>query len=175
GLARAMALGVPTQVVDHRDFVSDRHAFENVIEQKLSAANVDLVCLAGFLRVLTESFVSRWQGRILNIHPSLLPKYPGLNTHARAIAAGDHEAGCTVHEVTAELDSGPIFGQARVRIKPDDTAELLAARVLTMEHRLYPAVLRRFCVGDHTPVYLSTTADAPIKTERANQRTTSPT
>jgi phosphoribosylglycinamide formyltransferase-1 len=168
GLARARALGVPTQVIDHRDFAGDRHAFEDAIEQKLSCANVDLVCLAGFMRVLTEKFVSRWQGKILNIHPSLLPKYPGLNTHARAIAAGDNEAGCTVHEVTAKLDSGPMLGQVRVPIKTDDTPDLLAARVLTMEHRLYPAVLRRFCAGDHTPVCLSATADASIKTERAN-------
>lgn len=175
GLARARALGVPTDVVDHRAFAGDRHAFDDAIEQRLSAADVDLVCLAGFMRVLTENFVSRRQGRILNIHPSLLPKYPGLDTHARAISAGDREAGCTVHEVTAELDSGPILGQARVSIKPNDTPQLLAARVLTMEHRLYPAVLRRFCEGERTPVYLSATADASIKTKRASERTTTPT
>ena len=100
------------------------------------------------MRVLTPAFVARWQGRMLNIHPSLLPLYPGLDTHARALAAGDAEHGCTVHEVTAVLDHGPILGQARLPIRPGDTAESLAARVLELEHRLYPAVLRRFAAGD---------------------------
>jgi len=111
---------------------------------------------------------------VLNIHPSLLPKYRGLDTHARAIAAGDREAGCTVHEVTAELDDGPVLGQARVPVFPDDTSEMLAARVLTMEHRLYPAVLRRFVAGDRTPVYLSAAANEPKKAVRANLRTAPP-
>ncbi len=106
------------------------------------------------MRILTPDFVARWSGRMLNIHPSLLPKYPGLRTHARAIEAGDSEHGCTVHEVTAELDCGPILGQARVPVEPGDTPETLAARVLGMEHRLYPAVLRRFAAGDRTPVEL---------------------
>lgn len=100
------------------------------------------------MRVLTPDFVTRWQGRMLNIHPSLLPKYPGLHTHARALEAGDAEAGCSVHEVTAELDGGPILGQARVPILAGDTPESLAARVLVQEHRLYPMVLRRFADGD---------------------------
>ena len=100
------------------------------------------------MRVLTPDFVTRWQGRMLNIHPSLLPKYPGLHTHARALEAGDAEAGCSVHEVTAELDGGPILGQARVPVLPGDTPESLAARVLVEEHRLYPMVLRRFADGD---------------------------
>ena len=107
------------------------------------------------MRILTPWFITRWEGRMLNIHPSLLPKYRGLHTHARAIAAGDREAGCTVHEVTAALDDGPILGQARVPILAGDTPETLAARVLTMEHRLYPAVLRRFAVGDRRPVVMS--------------------
>jgi phosphoribosylglycinamide formyltransferase-1 len=100
------------------------------------------------MRVLTAEFVGPWQGRMLNIHPSLLPKYRGLDTHARAIAAGDAEAGCTVHEVTPALDDGPILGQGRVPVLPGDTPEALAARVLEVEHRLYPAVLRRFAAGD---------------------------
>ena len=106
------------------------------------------------MRVLTPGFVRRFQGRMLNIHPSLLPKYPGLHTHARALAAGDAEAGCTVHEVTADLDAGPILGQARVPVLAGDTEEALAARVLAMEHRLYPAVLRRYAAGDRRPVFL---------------------
>jgi phosphoribosylglycinamide formyltransferase-1 len=106
------------------------------------------------MRVLTPGFVTRWAGRILNIHPSLLPKYPGLDTHARALAAGDAEAGCTVHEVTADLDDGPDSGQGRVPVKPGDTPDTLAARVLEREHRLYPAVLRRFVQGDRTPIIL---------------------
>ena len=167
GIDHAAALGVPTAAVNHRDFGGDRAAFENIIDGKLSKAQVDFVCLAGFMRVLTDGFVSRWQGKVLNIHPSLLPKYRGLNTHARAIAAGDREAGCTVHEVTAKLDGGPILGQARVPVKPVDTPAALAARVLTMEHRLYPAVLRRFVAGDRTPVHLSMDADALKKAGRA--------
>jgi phosphoribosylglycinamide formyltransferase-1 len=106
------------------------------------------------MRILTPGFIRRYGRGMLNIHPSLLPKYPGLHTHARALAAGDSEAGCTVHEVTADLDAGPILGQARVPILPGDTEDSLAARVLTMEHQLYPAVLRRFATGDRTPVLL---------------------
>jgi len=121
----------------------------------LLAAQPDILCLAGFMRILTPDFVRRFQGRMLNIHPSLLPKYPGLHTHRRAIEAGDAEAGATVHLVTPELDAGPILGQARVPILPGDTAETLAARVLVQEHRLYPAVLRRFALGDQRPVTLT--------------------
>jgi phosphoribosylglycinamide formyltransferase-1 len=107
------------------------------------------------MRILTPGFVAEFKGRMLNIHPSLLPKYPGLHTHERALAAGDKEAGCTVHEVTADLDAGPILGQGSVPVLPGDTAETLAARVLAMEHRLYPAVLRRFADGDRSPVFFS--------------------
>ena len=114
----------------------------------------DIVCLAGFMRVLTADFVQAYEGRMLNIHPSLLPKYKGLHTHARALEAGDAKAGCTVHEVTPLLDDWPILGQARVQIAPGDTPDTLAQRVLTQEHRLYPAVLRRFASGDRTPVIL---------------------
>ena len=155
GLARAAARGVPTAALDHRPFGTARAAFEAELQRIIEAHGADLICLAGFMRVLTEGFVARWSGRMLNIHPSLLPKYRGLHTHARAIAAGDAEHGCTVHEVTPALDDGPILGQARVKVLPGDTPEALAARVLVMEHQLYPAVLRRFAAGDRTPLLLS--------------------
>lgn len=154
GLEKARARGVPTAVVDHRPFGQDRAAFEAALEAALRAHRPDILCLAGFMRILTPAFVERWQGRMLNIHPSLLPKYPGLNTHARALAAGDRQAGATVHEVTPELDAGPILGQARVPVLPGDTPDTLAARVLAQEHVLYPAVLRRFAAGDRTPVMI---------------------
>lgn len=154
GLARAEARGIPTAVVDHRPYKGDRPAFEAELARVIDAAEPDILCLAGFMRVLTEGFVSRYRGRMLNIHPSLLPKYRGLHTHARALEAGDTEHGCTVHEVTPELDEGPILGQARVPVLADDTPDTLAARVLVEEHKLYPAVLRRFAAGDRTPVFL---------------------
>lgn len=154
GLQKAAALGIPTAAVDHRAY-PDREAFEAVLLTHIDATQPDILCLAGFMRILTPGFIRRFDGRLLNVHPSLLPKYPGLHTHARALAAGDAEAGCTVHEVTAELDAGPILGQARVPILPGDTEAILAARVLTQEHRLYPAVLRRFAKGDRTPVHLT--------------------
>jgi phosphoribosylglycinamide formyltransferase-1 len=154
GLEKASALGIPVAAVDHRPYGRDRGAFEAALADRIDATAPDILCLAGFMRILTPGFIRRYEGRMLNIHPSLLPKYPGLHTHARALAAGDREAGCTVHEVTAELDAGPILGQARVAVLPGDTEETLAARVLTMEHRLYPAVLRRFAAGDRTPVLL---------------------
>ncbi len=155
GLARAQALGVPSFAVDHRAYPGDRAGFEAALLEPLMAAEPDILCLAGFMRILTPDFVQRFQGRMLNIHPSLLPKYPGLHTHGRAIEAGDAEAGATVHLVTPELDAGPILGQARVPVLPGDTAETLAARVLVQEHRLYPAVLRRFAQGDRTPITLT--------------------
>lgn len=155
GLVRAAERGVPTAAVDHRPFKGDRAAFEAELMKPLLEAEPDIICLAGFMRVLTAGFVAQWQGRMLNIHPSLLPKYKGLHTHARALEAGDGEHGCTVHEVTPALDDGPILGQARVPILPGDTPDDLAARVLVQEHRLYPAVLRRFAAGDHTPIFLT--------------------
>lgn len=154
GLAKAAALGVATAAVDHRPFGRDRAAFEAELLKPLLAAEPDILCLAGFMRILTPDFIRRFEGRMLNIHPSLLPKYPGLHTHQRALDAGDAESGCTVHEVTADLDAGPLLGQARVPVLPGDSAETLAARVLVQEHRLYPAVLRRFAAGDRTPVLL---------------------
>lgn len=154
GLDRAALLGVPTAAIDHRPHGRDRAAFEAELLKPILAAEPDILCLAGFMRVLTPAFVERFAGRMLNIHPSLLPKYPGLHTHARAIAAGDGEAGCTVHEVTPVLDDGPILGQARVPVLPDDTPETLAARVMTREHLLYPAVLRRFAEGNRSPLMI---------------------
>jgi phosphoribosylglycinamide formyltransferase-1 len=154
GLERAAALGVAVAAVDHRGFGKDRAGFEAALLQHVLAAEPDIFCLAGFMRVLTPDFVARFEGRMLNIHPSLFPKYPGLHTHARALAAGDAQAGCTVHEVTAVLDAGPILGQARVPVMAGDTEADLAARVLVQEHRLYPAVLRRFAAGERTPLYL---------------------
>ncbi|MXQ07516.1 phosphoribosylglycinamide formyltransferase [Alphaproteobacteria bacterium GH1-50] len=154
GLAKAEALGIPTEVVDHTLYKGDRPGFERALSEALARHAPDIICLAGFMRILTPDFVGRWAGRMLNIHPSLLPKYRGLDTHARAIAAGDTQAGCTVHVVTGDLDDGPILGQARVPIEPGDTTETLAARVLVEEHRLYPAVLRRFASDDMTPVIL---------------------
>ena len=154
GLEKAAAQGIPITAVDHRPYGRDREAFETALAERIDATQPDILCLAGFMRILTPGFIRRYEGKMLNIHPSLLPKYPGLHTHARALAAGDQEAGCTVHEVTADLDAGPILGQARVPVLPGDTEDSLAARVLAMEHQLYPAVLRRFAAGDRTPVLL---------------------
>jgi phosphoribosylglycinamide formyltransferase-1 len=155
GLTRAAALGIATAAVDHHPFGKDRAGFEAQLLSHIEAAQPDILCLAGFMRILTPAFIKAFEGRMLNIHPSLLPKYPGLHTHARALAAGDTIAGCTVHEVTADLDAGPILGQAQVPILQGDDEASLAARVLGAEHRLYPLVLRRFASGDRTPVYLS--------------------
>jgi phosphoribosylglycinamide formyltransferase-1 len=154
GLARAKDMGVATAAVDHRPHGRDRAAFEAALQAALAPHAPDILCLAGFMRILTPGFVGAWAGRMLNIHPSLLPLYPGLHTHARALANGDREHGCTVHEVTEELDHGPILGQARVPVLPGDTPDSLAARVLGQEHVLYPAVLRRYAGGDRSPVLL---------------------
>jgi phosphoribosylglycinamide formyltransferase-1 len=154
GLAKARDLGIATAVVDHREFVNDRNAFEDVLDTTLERFTPDIICLAGFMRILTSGFTARYSGRMLNIHPSLLPKYKGLHTHARALQAGDVEHGCSVHEVTAALDDGPILGQARLTIGPDDTTDTLAARILPLEHRLYPVVLRRYAAGERTPLFL---------------------
>ena len=153
GLAKARALNVPTYALRRSDF-ADRAAFEGALDRALDGAKADIVCLAGFMRVLSGDLVARWQGRMLNIHPSLLPRYPGLDTHARALAAGDARHGCTVHEVTAELDAGPIRGQARLDVAPEETAESLARRVQALEHRLYPQVLRQVALGRAEPVVI---------------------
>ncbi|WP_293449752.1 phosphoribosylglycinamide formyltransferase [Planktotalea sp.] len=144
GLAKAAAHGVPTAAIDHKPYGKDRAAFEDALMAQLDAAKTDIICLAGFMRVLTPHFIARYEGHMINVHPSLLPKYKGLHTHARAIDAGDTQAGCTVHEVTAKLDDGPIIMQASVPILADDTPDTLAARVLIQEHRIYPMALQRF-------------------------------
>ena len=145
GLAVARATGVATAAVDHRPFGKDRAAHEAAVQAELDAHRVEVVALAGYMRLLTPFLVGRWKGRMLNIHPSLLPKYPGLNTHARALAAGDAEAGCTVHVVTEGVDEGPVLAQTAVPVVEGDTSETLAQRVLTAEHALYPRALAEFC------------------------------
>lgn len=154
GLLKANALRIPTAVVDHRDFPKDREGFEAELQVVLEEAGIEMIALAGFMRILTPSFTAKWAGRMLNIHPSLLPKYKGLHTHARALEAGDAQHGCSVHEVTADLDDGPILGQARMDVRAGDTPQSLAERLLPLEHQLYPAVLRRYLAGDRTPVML---------------------
>ena len=140
GLERARRHGVPAELLDHRSFAS-REAFEARLDRLLRDAGIELVCLAGFMRVLTPSFVEAWHDRLLNIHPSLLPAFPGLHTHARALAAGCQVHGCTVHLVRPTLDDGPILVQGVVPVLPDDDAASLAARVLEVEHRCYPIAL----------------------------------
>ncbi|HAY91357.1 MAG: phosphoribosylglycinamide formyltransferase [Rhodobacteraceae bacterium] len=155
-IQQAERFGVACEMIDHKPYAGDRTAFETEIQNRLIPYQIDMICLAGFMRVLTAGFTDHWSGRMLNIHPSLLPKYKGLNTHARAIEAGDKRAGCTVHEVTAELDDGPILGQISVPILSGDTPAQLAARVLVQEHQLYPAVLKRFAMGNKTPIMCET-------------------
>jgi formyltetrahydrofolate-dependent phosphoribosylglycinamide formyltransferase len=146
-LGHAAARGVPTALVESRAFKGDRAGFEAAMEAELARHGVGIIALAGFMRVLTDGFVARWAGRMINIHPSLLPAFPGLDTHARALAAGVRLHGCTVHLVTAGVDEGPILAQAAVPVWPDDTEASLAARVLAQEHRLYPAVLGWLAAG----------------------------
>ena len=146
GLTRAAQAHLPHRVIDHRAFES-RAAFERALCDALEASAVELVCLAGFMRVLTAEFVERWRDRLINIHPSLLPAFKGLDTHARAIEAGVRFAGCTVHFVRSEVDSGPIIVQAAVPVLPDDTADGLAARVLREEHRCLPLAVRLIAEG----------------------------
>jgi len=141
GLARAERAGVPAQAIDHRGF-PDRASFDQAMIERIDAHGADTVVLAGFMRILSPSFVRHYQGRLINIHPSLLPKYPGLNTHARALEAGDREHGCSLHFVTDELDGGPLIAQARFPVAANDTAETLSEKVQAREHRLYPQVLR---------------------------------
>jgi phosphoribosylglycinamide formyltransferase-1 len=146
GLATARQRGVAAAIIDHRTF-SDRTAFDAALAAEIDRHQPDLVVLAGFMRILTETFVNRYRGRMLNIHPSLLPAFPGLDTHRRALAAGTRIHGCTVHFVTAALDHGPIVIQAAVPVLPDDTEARLAARVLREEHRIYPEAVRWYCDG----------------------------
>ena len=143
GLDRARTLGVEALAVDHTPYGKDREAHERAVHAALTTRDVEWVALAGYMRLLTPWFVAQWQGRLINIHPSLLPKYPGLDTHRRALEAGDTEAGCTVHHVIDAVDAGPIIAQARVPVMADDTVEALSARVLAAEHQLYPTALIR--------------------------------
>jgi len=150
GLEIARASGVEARAIDQRDFPAipkgwDRDGHERALDAALRAAGVEVVALAGYMRVLTPFLVGAWEGRMINIHPSLLPRHPGLDTHQRALNAGDLEAGCTVHLVTEGVDEGPILGQARVALLPGDDAHSLAKRVLAQEHRLYPAMLAKLC------------------------------
>jgi len=146
GLSAAREAGVAAEAIDFRSF-HGKPAFEAALDARLRAAGVELVCLAGFMRILSADFVDRWEGRILNIHPSLLPDLRGLHTHERALAEGRAEHGCTVHHVSAELDAGPIVAQARVPVLPGDDAGTLAARVLVEEHRTYPEALAAVARG----------------------------
>jgi phosphoribosylglycinamide formyltransferase 1 len=147
GLAIARAAGIRAEAIDHRSFGRDRAAHEAAIDAALRSVETDILCLAGYLRLLTPFLVDAWAGRMLNIHPSLLPSFPGLNTHARALTAGVKLHGCTVHLVTQEMDAGPILAQAAVPILPNDTEADLASRVLRQEHAIYPAALAAFAGG----------------------------
>ncbi|MCE2579969.1 phosphoribosylglycinamide formyltransferase [Gluconacetobacter entanii] len=157
GLETARAAGLATKAIDHRTFGRDRAAHERVIDATLRDAGVEVVCLAGYMRLLTPFLTQAWAGRMLNIHPSLLPSFPGLHTHERALQAGVRLHGCTVHLVTEVMDEGPIIGQAAVPVLHGDTPDSLAARILTQEHLLYPAALRRVLMPDTRP---EATADA---------------
>src|SRR5262249_53879238 len=151
GLSRAADAGIATQVIPHRDYAS-REAFDAALTAALETARVDLICLAGFMRLLTAGFVARWRDRLVNIHPSLLPAFPGLDAHQRALDAGVRFSGCTVHFVRAEMDNGPIIVQAAVPVEPGDNAETLAARVLEAEHKAYPLALRLIGEGRVTVI-----------------------
>jgi phosphoribosylglycinamide formyltransferase-1 len=148
GVGRAEAAGIPVSIIEHRSFGTDRAAFDRAIDLELARHGIKLVCLAGFLRILTPWFVARWEGRILNIHPALLPQFKGLRTHERALAEGVRLHGASVHFVTAVLDEGPVIAQSAVPVLPGDTAETLAARVLEVEGPLYAAALRFVASGE---------------------------
>jgi len=147
GLKRASAAGIRTAVVDHKPFGRNREAFEGALQRELEANRIEIICLAGFMRLLTPWFVRQWQGRLLNIHPALLPAFKGLDTHARALQAGAKEHGATVHFVVPEMDSGPIVTQASVPVHDGDTETMLAARVLAVEHQIYPYALKLVAEG----------------------------
>jgi len=147
GLARAREATIATAVIDHRPFGQDREAFERALDDELRKRRVDIVCLAGFMRLLTAWFIGRWTGRILNVHPALLPEFKGINTHRRALEAGVKRHGATVHFVIEETDAGPVISQQSVPVLQGDTEETLAARVLEIEHRIYPEALRLVAEG----------------------------
>lgn len=160
GLKRAEDAGIETVTIDHRAY-PDRPSFEAALTEALEARGIELVCQAGFMRVVTAGFVGHWRDRLINIHPSLLPAFPGLDTHARALAAGVRLHGCSVHFVRETVDEGPIIGQAAVPVLPGDDPDSLAARVLTAEHRLYPICLRLVAEGRVTIEGESARVDAP--------------
>jgi phosphoribosylglycinamide formyltransferase-1 len=147
GLAHARAAAIATVVIDHRSFGENREAFERALDDELGKYRVEIICLAGFMRLLTAWFIGRWRGRILNIHPALLPDFKGLNTHRRALEAGVKRHGATVHFVVEETDAGPVISQQSVAVMEGDTEETLAARVLEVEHRIYPEALRLVAEG----------------------------
>jgi len=147
GLLIARANGVATEIVDHTAYGEDRAAFEHALQAKLEKHRIDIVCLAGFMRLLTADFVKQWQQRIINIHPALLPAFKGLDTHRRALEAGVKVHGATVHFVVPEMDSGPIIAQAAVNVRPTESEENLAARVLKVEHQIYPLALKLLSEG----------------------------
>jgi phosphoribosylglycinamide formyltransferase-1 len=147
GLPIAKDAGIATAVVDHKQFGQDRAAFEHALQAVLEQHRIDIVCLAGFMRILTAGFVAQWRGRMLNIHPALLPEFKGLDTHRRALEARVKRHGATVHFVVPEMDSGPVVLQGSVDVRPDDTEAALAARVLAVEHRIYPEALRMLAEG----------------------------
>jgi len=147
GLLVARAAGIATEVIDHTAFGKDRTAFEGALQTVLEKHRIEVVCLAGFMRLLSAEFVKKWQGRILNIHPALLPAFKGLDTHRRALESGTKIHGATVHFVVPEMDSGPVIVQGAVPVKPDDTEEILAMRVLEVEHRIYPLALKLLAEG----------------------------
>lgn len=166
GLTRAERAGVPAKALPHRDF-PDRESFDAAVTEAFEAAGVEFVCMAGFLRLVTPGFIEHWHDRLINVHPSLLPLFTGLDTHARALAAGVRLHGCTVHYVRYELDTGPIVGQAAVPVLPGDDPETLAARVLAAEHRLYPHCLRLIAEGRVTVEGESARIDDPAPRDSA--------
>jgi phosphoribosylglycinamide formyltransferase 1 len=147
GLEKAAANGIPTTVIDSKPFGKDRAGFEAMLQRALEEKNIDLICLGGFMRLFTAEFVARWYGKMLNIHPSLLPSFPGLDPHGQALAAGVKISGATVHFVIPETDAGPILMQGAVAVADDDTAETLSSRILGIEHRIYPEALRLLASG----------------------------
>lgn len=159
GLAKAASYGVPASAIDHKIYGPDREIFERAVDAELRAAGVELVALAGFMRVLTPWFVNTWAGRLTNIHPSLLPKYPGVDTHKRCLEAGDTVHGCTVHQVTAGVDEGPVIGQAEIDVAAGDTPDALAGRVLKAEHVLFPRCLAAVARGDSERLRDTVTVD----------------
>jgi phosphoribosylglycinamide formyltransferase-1 len=168
GLGRAKASGIATEIIESKPFGKDRAAFEKVLEQKLGQHRIELICLGGFMRLFTAEFVQHWYGRMLNIHPSLLPSFPGLDPHGQALKAGVKISGATVHFVIPETDAGPIVMQGAVPVRDDDTADALSDRILTVEHRIYPEALRLLASGrlkldgDLCKIEGSTASGAPL-------------